>query len=86
MKKLFSMKVISLSLLCVALMCMHGKAQDNAFQKTSGGLRYRIHKTVPNSPKPVVGDVVELKMMYKTSTDSIIYDNRRLDFPFVHIL
>ncbi|MHC1707627.1 MAG: FKBP-type peptidyl-prolyl cis-trans isomerase [Bacteroidales bacterium] len=61
-------------------------AQEKPWSKTQSGLKYIFHKSVPNARKPAIGDVVEVRMIYKTSADSILFDYRKIDQPFIHVL
>lgn len=60
-------------------------SQEKPFQKTPTGLKYLIHKSVPNAQKPATGDVVELNMVYRTA-DSILFDSRKGGQAFTHVL
>lgn len=86
MKMSFAGKGILFGLIVIFEAVTASQAQEKPFLKTPGGVKYMLHKVVPNAAKPVPGDVVELKLMYKTSSDSVLYDNCRMDYNFVHIL
>lgn len=60
--------------------------QGAPFLKTPGGVRYIIHSAIPNAPKPVPGDVVELSMVYTNSADSVLFDNSKGEYDFSYTI
>ncbi len=52
----------------------------------SDPLRFQLLTSVPNAPKPLAGDVVELAMMYKNSRDSVLFDNRKGEYNFTYVM
>ena len=56
------------------------------FQKSAAGIMYKFHKTVKTAPKPVAGDLVTLSMVYKTQSDSVVFDSRKNKYDFTYTI
>ena len=56
------------------------------FQKSASGIMYKFHKTLKAGTKPVSGDMVTLTMVYKTQSDSIVFDSRKNKNDFIYTI
>ena len=74
MKKIF--RVISFLVIALIALIACNKSEYRGFKKTESGLYYKylIHNEI--SKKPVVGDVITIKMVYRTE-DTVLFDNRK---------
>ena len=55
---------------------------SDGYKKTESGLEYRIITDNPDGQKTKQGDILVLNMIYKTASDSILFDTKEIQGPF----
>jgi len=65
-------KILLLSLFIISLASC---SKHPGYKKTDAGLYYKMITKNENAPKPEIGDVVTLGMVYKTSKDSVLFNS-----------
>lgn len=53
------------------------------YRKTASGLHYKIHHRGEGKNKAGQGDIMQLAITYRTSEDSVFFDSRSSEKPFV---
>lgn len=77
MKNTFLGKVIlPAAVLSVALFACN-KSQFPGYSETETGLNYKFYNETKGSQKPKEGDIMTMKMIYKTDKDSVLFDSRQ---------
>jgi len=71
----------ALILFALAFIFASCNSEHPGFKKTKTGLFYKMHISNPDSIKPLVGDLITLEMVYRTSEDSIFSDTRTYPEP-----
>lgn len=56
------------------------------YQKTKSGLKYKTIRSSVSAAKSKAGDMVILKMIYKSSKDSVLFDSRKNSEPFSYLV
>ncbi len=79
MKKPFSRSIGILSLL-IALVSFYSCSQNDAYEISDEGLKYKFFEQTKEGDFPQIGDLVKLQMYYQIN-DSIIYDTRNNEEP-----
>jgi peptidylprolyl isomerase len=51
---------------------------SGGYDKTESGLLYTFFSENPDNPQPQPDEIMELDMVYKTETDSVIFDSREI--------
>lgn len=72
--------MMKLNLFFVVLIGIGLGACKKDFKKTESGLNYKIY-TDNKGPKPKLGDFLTMHMLYKTESDSVIFDSRNQGAP-----
>lgn len=62
------------SALCTLFFACNDAAPIPGFDKSPGGLIYKIHETNSQARKVQAGDIITLNLIYKNSDDSIIFN------------
>ncbi len=53
-------------------------SNNGGYDKTESGLLYRFFSENPDNPQPQQDEIMEMTMVYKTETDSVIFDSREI--------
>jgi FKBP-type peptidyl-prolyl cis-trans isomerase FkpA len=75
MKKNYALITVLLGVLIVVLSACSSKYPG--FDKTDTGLYYKFHVQNENAEKPQMGDILNVHMMYRTETDSVLFDTHK---------
>ncbi len=67
--------LIKISLLSLFIISLASCSKYPGYKKTDSGLYYKIITKNENAPKPEIGDVITIGMVYKTSTDSVLFNS-----------
>ena len=79
MKKSYTLLTTSMAVMIIILSACSSKYPG--FDKTDTGLYYKFHKSNKDAEKPQMGDVLTVQMIYRTETDSILFDSRKEQRP-----
>ncbi len=66
---------IKISLLSLFIVSLAACSKHPGYKKTDAGLYYKMIVKNETAPKPELGDVITIGMVYKTSTDSVLFNS-----------
>ena len=69
-----------INILLIMALCLSACKRDRTLY-TASGMKYVLH-TSHSGAKPVLGDYVTFEMVYKTESDSVLFDSRHNQSPF----
>lgn len=75
------LKTLALSSIILLTVISCKKNPYPGYDKTDNGLYYKFHISSESKEKPKFGDFLTVDMVYRTETDSIIYDSRMRPVP-----
>jgi FKBP-type peptidyl-prolyl cis-trans isomerase FkpA len=79
----FKMRKKSLFLLLAFPLMLASCGENDGFNKTKTGLNYKHHLKNDGEKQANVGDYISVNMVYKTETDSVLFDSRVTGQPMV---
>lgn len=75
-----------LTLLLVSVAFIGCKNQEGKFKTTESGLEYKYHHHNEEAKTAAEGDYVSMDMVYKTESDSILFDSKKNGQPIVLVV
>ncbi len=81
MKQKYLKMILLLSITAVTFMaCNKAKNKHPGFKMTDSGLYYKLFHNEKDTIKPVLGDIMTMKMVYRTK-DTLIFDSKNMPYP-----
>jgi FKBP-type peptidyl-prolyl cis-trans isomerase FkpA len=81
--KIFTMRNRNLFLLLAFPLMLVACGENDDYKQTNSGLSYKHHLKNENERNAKIGDYISVDMVYKTETDSVLFDSRVTGQPMV---